>query len=388
MSAPETAVPQAPEEARVQRGLKGVHFARSGISDIDGRAGELRYRGYSIHDLAEHATFEEICHLMLAGDLPTAAQLAQVKAGLAANRALRPEMRSLLESLRDAHPMTVLRTAVSAFGACDPAPDDRSPAALVAKGIALTAQAATLVAAHHRLRRGLDPIEPDVSLSHAASLLHLLSGERPSAEAGRLMDIDLILHAEHGANASSFAARVVAATGADFYAAMTAAVGALSGPAHGGAAEDVMRMVREIGEPEQAAAYVRRQRDAREPIMGCGHRVYRVEDPRARHLRSRADALSREKGEPRWFAVLQSVVDAMRPYSRLGVNVNVDFYAGVIYHLQGIPQDLFVPVFALGRIPGWTAHIAEQVEDDILIRPLTTYSGERPRAYQPIAERG
>lgn len=388
MSAPETAVPQAPEEARVQRGLKGVHFARSGISDIDGRAGELRYRGYSIHDLAEHATFEEICHLMLAGDLPTAAQLAQVKAGLAGNRALRPQMRSLLESLRDAHPMTMLRTAVSAFGAYDPAQHDRSPAALFAKGIALTSQAATLVAAHHRLRLGLEPIEPDVSLSHAASFLHLLSGERPSAEAGRLMDIDLILHAEHGANASSFAARVVAATGADFYAAMTAAVGALSGPAHGGAAEDVMRMVREIGDPDQAAAYVRRQRDAREPIMGFGHRVYRVEDPRARHLRSRAEALSREKGDPRWFAVLQSVVDAMRPYARLGVNVNVDFYAGVIYHLQGIPQDLFVPVFALGRIPGWTAHIAEQVKDDILIRPLTTYSGAGPRTYQPIAERG
>ena len=237
MSAPETAAPQAPEEARVQRGLKGVHFARSGISDIDGRAGELRYRGYSIHDLAEHATFEEICHLMLAGDLPTAAQLAQVKAGLAENRVLRPQMRGLLESLRDAHPMTVLRTAVSAFGAYDPASDDRSPTALVTKGIALTSQAATLVAAHHRLRRGLDPIEPDTSLSHAASFLHLLSGERPSAEAGRLMDIDLILHAEHGANASSFAARVVAATGADFYAAMTAAVGALSGPAHGGAAD-------------------------------------------------------------------------------------------------------------------------------------------------------
>jgi citrate synthase len=296
-------------------------------------------------------------------------------------------MRSLLESLRDAHPMTMLRTAVSAFGAYDPAQHDRSPAALFAKGIALTSQAATLVAAHHRLRLGLEPIEPDVSLSHAASFLHLLSGERPSAEAGRLMDIDLILHAEHGANASSFAARVVAATGADFYAAMTAAVGALSGPAHGGAAEDVMRMVREIGDPDQAAAYVRRQRDAREPIMGFGHRVYRVEDPRARHLRSRAEALSHEKGDPRWFAVLQAVVDAMRPYSRLGVNVNVDFYAGVIYHLQGIPQDLFVPVFALGRIPGWTAHIAEQVEDDILIRPLTTYSGEGPRAYQPIAER-
>jgi citrate synthase len=364
MSAPETAVPQVPEEARVQRGLKGVHFARSGISDIDGRAGELRYRGYSIHDLAEHATFEEICHLMLAGDLPTAAQLAEVKAELAAHRPLQPAMRRLLDSLRDAHPMTMLRTAVSALSAQDPTPDDLSPSALVAKGTALTSQAATLVAAHHRLRRGLDPVEPDASLSHAASFLHLLSGERPSAEAGRLMDIDLILHAEHGANASSFAARVVAATGADFYAAMTAAIGALSGPAHGGAAEDVMRMVREIG-----------------------HRVYRVEDPRARHLRSRAEALSREKGDPRWFAVLQAVVDAMRPYSRLGVNVNVDFYAGVIYHLQGIPQDLFVPVFALGRIPGWTAHIAEQVEDDILIRPLTTYSGEGPRSYRPIAER-
>lgn len=386
MSAPEEQT-AATGETRVQRGLKGVHFARSGISDIDGRAGELRYRGYSIHDLAEHATFEEICHLMLAGDLPTAAQLTEVRTRLAAHRSLPTEVRTLLVGLRDAHPMSVLRTAVSALGALDATPDDRSPAALVAKGLALTSQAATLVAAHHRLRQGLEPVEPDPSLSHAASFLHMLHGVHPSPEAGRLMDIDLILHAEHGANASSFAARVVAATGAGFHAAMTAAVGALSGPAHGGAAEDVMRMVREIGEPEAAAAYVRRKREAREAIMGFGHRVYRVEDPRARHLRSRAETLSREKGDPRWFAVLQAVVEAMRPYSRLGVNVNVDFYAGVIYHLQGIPEDLFVPVFALGRIPGWTAHIAEQVEDDILIRPLTVYSGAAARAYRQMAER-
>lgn len=394
MSAPETARAGAAdaagtaEEVRVQRGLKGVHFARSGISDIDGRAGELRYRGYSIHDLAEHATFEEVCHLMLAGDLPTAAQLASVKAQLAAHRGLHPTLRALITDLRGAHPMSVLRTAVSALGALDPSPDDRSPAALMAKGLALTSQAATLIAAHHRLRQGLEPVEPDPSLPHAASFLHLLQGERPSPEAGRLMDIDLILHAEHGANASSFAARVVAGTGAGFHAAMTAAVGALSGPAHGGAAEDVMHMVREIGDPGQAAAYVRRKREAREPIMGFGHRVYRVEDPRARHLRPRAEALSREKGDPRWFAVLQAVVEAMRPYARLGVNVNVDFYAGVVYHLQGIPEDLFVPVFALGRIPGWTAHIAEQVEDDILIRPLTVYSGAAPRPYRSLAERG
>jgi len=371
--------------ARIHRGLKDVFFDRSGISDIDGRAGELRYRGYSIHDLAEQSTFEEVAWLLLQGELPSGTELRELEATLAGSRALPDPVMSLVGALRGSHPMEVLRTAVSALGALDT--DDDSPAGLLRKGLRLTAQVPTLIAAQHRLRSGLDPVAPHPSLGHAANFLYMLHGREPSAEAARLMDIDLVLHAEHGSNASSFAARVVASTGANLHAAMTAAVGALSGAAHGGAAEDVMRMAREIGTPARAADYVKQKRGNREAIMGFGHRVYRTEDPRARHLRERAATLSAEKGQPEWFQILQAVVEAMRPYARLGVNVNVDFYAGVIYYLQGIPQDCFVPVFAMGRVPGWVAQVREQLEGNILIRPLTQYSGPAPRPYVPLARR-
>jgi citrate synthase len=201
------------------------------------------------------------------------------------------------------------------------------------------------------------------------------------------MDLDLVLHAEHGSNASSFTARVVAGTDASLHAAITAAIAALSGPAHGGAAEDVMRMAREIGEPRNAAAYVARKRANREPVMGFGHRVYRAEDPRARHLRAGVEQLSAQMGEPHWNEILKALVEAMRPYARHGVNVNVDFYSGVIYYLQGIPEDIFVPIFAIGRVPGWTTQVLQQMESNILIRPLTLYNGPARRGYVPIGER-
>jgi citrate synthase len=201
------------------------------------------------------------------------------------------------------------------------------------------------------------------------------------------MDIDMILHAEHGSNASAFAARVVAGTEADLHAALTAAVGALSGPAHGGAAENVMRMAQEIGDAGNAADYVRRKRAHREAIMGFGHRVYRAEDPRARHMRAGVERLSREMGQPQWYRILEAVVEAMQPYARHGVNVNVDFYAGVVYFLNGIAEDLFVPIFAVGRTPGWTVQVLEQMENNILIRPLTLYNGPQPRAYVPLDSR-
>lgn len=370
---------------RIHRGLKDVYFDRSGISDIDGRAGGLWYRGYSIHDLAEQSSFEEICALLLHGELPDAATLRGLCATLARERALPPGVLRLVADLRAAHPMEVLRTAVSALGALET--EDDSPDAVLRKGLRLTAQVPTIVAAQHRLRSGLEPVAPHATLGHAANFLYMLHGREPSAEAARLMDIDLLLHAEHGSNASSFAARVVAGTGANLHGAITAAIAALAGPAHGGAAEDVMRMAREIGSPDRAAEYVRARRAAREAIMGFGHRVYRTEDPRARHLRDRAARLSQEKGEPEWFQILQAVVEAMRPYSRLGVAVNVDFYAGVIYYLQGIPQDCFVPVFAMGRMPGWVAQVREQLDGNILIRPLTQYTGPAPRPYVPLAQR-
>ncbi len=255
------------------------------------------------------------------------------------------------------------------------------------KAVRLTAQVPMIVTAHHRIRQGLDPVAPDPGLGHAASFLHTLKGEVPSEDAAALMDTDMVLHAEHGSNASAFTARVVAGTEANLHAAVTAAVAALSGPAHGGAAENVMRMAQEVGDPASAAAYVRAKRKNREAVMGFGHRVYRAEDPRARHMREGVERLSREMGQPHWYEILQALVEAMAPYARHGVNVNVDFYAGVVYYLHGIPEDLFVPIFAIGRVPGWAVQVIEQLENNILIRPLTVYNGPEPRAYVAIDER-
>ncbi len=370
-------------QVQIHRGLNGVYFDRSDVCFIDGRAGELRYRGYSIHDLAEHSSFEETAYLLFHDDLPTSDERARFDRSLREARTLPTSAIEVIRAIKDAHPMEVLRTAVSALGASDPDLDDDSPEANLRKGIRLTSQVPMLVAAHHRLRQGLDLVPPDPSLGHAANFLWMLKGERPSDDAAALMDTDFILHAEHGANASSFTARVVAGTDANLHAAVTAAVAALSGPAHGGAAEDVMRMAMEIAEPERAAAWVKAKRSNREPIMGFGHRVYRTEDPRARHMREGVRRLSEEMGQPKWYAILEAVVEAMKPYARLGVNVNVDFYAGVVYYLHGIPSDLFVPIFAVGRTPGWCVSVIEQLENNILIRPLTLYTGPEAREYVP-----
>ena len=374
-------------EERIYRGLKGVYFDRSPATYIDGRAGELRYYGYSIHELAEHASFEETAYLLLHGELPTADELQAFDDQLKEARAIPAEVVDIIRMISDAHPMDVLRTAVSALAAFDPETSEVTSASVLRKGIRLTSQVPVIVAAHHRLRQGLDMVAADPQLGHAANFLYMISGERPSEEAARLMDLDFILHAEHGSNASSFTARVVTGTDANLHAAMTAAIGALSGPAHGGAAENVMHMAREIGEPANAKAYVKAKRKNREAIMGFGHRVYRAEDPRARHLRDGVERLSKEKGEPQWNDILVALVEAMQPYARHGVNVNVDFYSGVIYHLHGIPEDLFVPIFAIGRIPGWTLQVLQQMESNILIRPLLQYNGPELRRYVRIEDR-
>jgi citrate synthase len=375
------------QKIEIRRGLKDVYFDRSRVCFIDGRAGELRYRGYSIHDLAERSTFEETCYLLLKGELPTRAQLQEFDAGLKAARVLPGAIYDVIRTVKGAHPMEVLRTAVSALAAFDPEVADNSPEATLRKGIRLTSQVPMIVAAHEAIRNGREPVAPDPALAHAANFLWMLKGARPSAEAARLMDVDMILHAEHGSNASSFAARVVAGTEANLHAAITAAVAALSGPAHGGAAENVMKMAIEIGDPAKAAEYVKRKRAAKEPVMGFGHRVYRAEDPRARHMRAGVEKLSRELGQPQWYRILEALVEAMKPYARHGVNVNVDFYAGVVYFLNGIREDLFVPIFAVGRVPGWTVQVLEQLENNILIRPLTLYNGPPPREYVPIEAR-
>ena len=375
------------EKIDIHRGLKGVYFDRSQVCFIDGRAGELLYRGYSIHDLAERSTFEETCYLLMYGELPSANQLAQFDATLKAARTLPPAIYEIIRAVRDAHPMDVLRTATSALAAFDPDVDDNSPDATLRKGVRLTSQVPMIIAAQEHIRHGRAPVPPDPHLGHAANFLRMLKGAPASGDAARLMDIDMILHAEHGSNASAFTARVVAGTDANLHAAVTAAIAALSGPAHGGAAENVMRMAQEIGDPANAAEYVRRKRANKEAVMGFGHRVYRAEDPRARHMRDGVEQLSRAMGEPRWYQILAALVDAMKPYARHGVNVNVDFYAGVVYFLNGIAEDLFVPIFAAGRVPGWTVQVVEQLANNILIRPLTLYNGPPARPYVPIEKR-
>ncbi|MDP6069868.1 MAG: citrate/2-methylcitrate synthase [Alphaproteobacteria bacterium] len=378
---------QAAADVKIHRGLMGVHFDRTETTHIDGRAGELRYRGYSIHDLAQHSSFEETAYLLLHGELPDADALAAFDAELKAARKLPEAVVEIVRALGQAHPMEVLRTAVSALGAFDPDLDESSPAAILRKGVRLTSQVPLIVASHHNLRQGRPPVAPDPELGHAANFLYMLKGEAPSAAAARLMDTDFVLHAEHGSNASSFTARVVSGTNANFHAAASAAVAALSGPAHGGAAEDVMRMAAEIGEAAKAADYVKAKRRAKQPVTGFGHRVYRTEDPRARHMREGVEKLGREMGQPQWYEILQAVVGAMQPYARHGVNVNVDFYSGVAYYLHGIPEDLFVPIFAVGRVPGWTVQVLEQLANNILIRPLLHYVGPEPRDYVALDRR-
>lgn len=373
---------------KINRGLKGVYFERSGVSDIDGRAGTLHYRGYSIHDLATHATFEEVAYLLIHGELPDAAQLAAHDAALKSARELPGAVHDIIRATAQGHPMDVLRTAVSALAAIEPDSRDASEAGFIRNGLRLTAQVPMIVAAHEAIRNGRKPVEPDAALGHAANWLWMLKGEKPSEDAARLADVDFILHAEHGSNASAFAARVTVGTDANLHGAIVTALATLAGPAHGGAAEDVMRMVEEIGSPENAAAYVKAKRAAKEAVTGFGHRVYRAEDPRARHMRAGVEALGREMGQPRWFEILQAVVTAMQPYARHGLNVNVDFWSGAIYQLHGIPMDLYVPIFAIGRVPGWVTQCVEQKRSNILIRPLTLYDGPAPRGWVPLAERG
>ena len=375
------------EAIKIHRGLKGVYFDRSPCTFIDGKAGKLRYRGISIHDLAEHSSFEETAWLLLHGDLPNAQQLAGFDAELKSARTLPAPVLDIVRAAKAGHPMDVLRTAASALAAFDPETSDNSREATLRKGVRLSSQVPMIVAAHSRIRAGLDPVPPDASLGHAANLLWMLTAKKPSADAAQLIDRDLILHADHGSNASSFTARVVTGTEANLHAAITAAIAALSGPAHGGAAEDVMKMAEEIGDPSRAADYVKEKRKSGAAVTGFGHRVYRAEDPRARHMRAGVERLSKEMGQPKWFEILQAVVAAMAPYARHGVNVNVDFYSGVVYHLLGVKRDLFVPIFAIGRVPGWVVQVFEQLENNILIRPLTLYNGPEARAYVPIRER-
>jgi citrate synthase len=375
------------DQVKINRGLKGVYFERSGVSHIDGAKGELSYRGYSIHDLATHSTFEEVAFLLIHGELPNQKELNAFEDNLKAARELPSAVYDVIHAAKDGHPMDVLRTAVSALAALEPTSQKVDEKGFLENGIRLMSQVPMIIAAHHNIRNGRAPLAPDTELSHAANWLWMLKGEKPSQDTARLADVDFILHAEHGSNASSFAARVTVGTEANLHGAIVTALSTLAGPAHGGAAEDVMKMVHEIGNAENAAHYVKEKRAAREAVTGFGHRVYRAEDPRARHMREGVKKLGEEMGAPEWYEILQAVVEAMKPYSRHGLNVNVDFYSGVIYQLHGIPMDLYVPIFAIGRMPGWIIQCLEQLRGNILIRPLTLYNGPDMRPYVGMADR-
>ena len=376
----------APE---IRKGLKDVYLDTTTASFIDGEEGKLLYRGYNIHDLAEKSTFEEVIYLLLYGKLPTRQELEAFDRILRANRHIPDEVIQVLDLVKNSHPMDALRTGISALSAFDSEVTDNSAEATIRKGIRLTAMGPTIVAAHHRLRHGLEPVAPNPDLSLAGNFLYMLFNELPDEETTKLLDVDFILHAEHGANASAFGARVTASTISDLHSAVVTGVGTLKGPAHGGAAEEVMKMALEIGQPENAEEYCRNILDNGGRIMGFGHRVYRAEDPRARHLRDRSRTLSEKVGQPHWFQILTYVEEeAMVPYRSRGIFVNVDFFAGSIYYLLGIPDDLFISIFALGRIPGWTLQCVEQFEDNILIRPLLEYTGEMDLEYVPLEQRG
>ena len=374
-------------KVRLNRGLRGIYIDRTEASFIDGQTGRLLYRGYDINDLAEHSTFEEVVHLLLYGDLPNASQLDEFESELRSWRALPEEIIGVIRLVKNSHPMDVLRTAISALAAFDSEVDDMSAEATLRKGVRLTAQAPQIVTTHHRIRQGLQPVPPSADLSLAANFLYCLFAEKPHPEDAALLDKDFVLHAEHGVNASSFAARVTASTIADLHCAITAGISVLKGPSHGGAAEGVMAMAMEIGSPENAAGYVRDLLAGGGRVMGFGHRVYRTTDPRAKHIKQGTKQLGERKDQPQWFSILEAVSETMEPYARRGVAENVDFWSGAMYYLLDIPEDLFVPIFAIGRIPGWTLQFVEQLENNIILRPRLHYVGPDNRQFIPLDER-
>jgi amino acid adenylation domain-containing protein len=368
----------------LQRGLSGVYMDATQVSSIDGERGILTYRGYSIDELAEGSTYEECAYLLLHGRLPTPLELSQFEARLATAARLPERMRSVVAAMTDARPIDALRTGVSALAALHT--DDGSPDELLEAGTELLGRVPALIVEHHARRSGHGPLDVD-GLGHGARLLAGLTGRTPSAGHARIFDRCLILLAEHGSNASAFAGRVAISTQADIHAALTAAIATFAGPLHGGAIEGVGEMLRSIGRPERAAGWVRSQRARREPVSGFGHRLYRTEDPRARHLRAMAEELAREQGDMTPFLILEEVRRAMGAHARHGIDVNVDFYGGLVFSLLGIRQDLFTSVFAASRTAGWVAQALEQQRNNVLIRPLLAYAGEGRRPYVPLAER-
>jgi 2-methylcitrate synthase len=370
-------------------GLEDTVATTSAICYLDGDRGVLAYCGYDIHDLAQHATFEEVCYLLWHRRLPTRAELGDLQSQLAAARPLPEGVVRAMRALPPANGMDQLRTLTSILSHYDPDAADNAPQANYRKAIRLTAQLGTLVATMGRVNAGGGPIQPDPALGHAANFLYLLTGERPGALATRAFDVALILHADHELNASTFAARVIAATLSDIHSAMVGAIGALKGPLHGGANADVMRLLLEIGKDasvDKAEEAIRAKLARKEKIPGFGHRVYHTEDPRATHLRQMSKELGERAGQPQWFAMSERIETLVKAEKKL--NPNVDFYSASTYYVLGIPIDLFTPIFAVSRVSGWTAHVLEQYANNRLIRPRADYIGpEYPQRYTAVDNR-
>jgi len=369
------------------KGLEGIVAATSTICYIDGDAGILAYRGIDIHELAQHSTFEETCYLLWFGKLPNRAELADLTQKLAVERKVDPAIFQLMRNMpKTAIPMEVLRTAVSALSPYDADAEKMDHDANVRKAIRLTSQIAMIVAGYDRIRKGKDLVQPDQSLSHAANFLLQLNGIKPSKTAEKALDVALVLHADHELNASTFAARVIAATLADMHSAIVGGIGALKGPLHGGANEAVMRMLFDIDKKgEDPVEYVKAMLAAKKKVSGFGHRVYTTEDPRATHLRKMSEELGKD-ANPKWYDLSAKIEQYIK--KEKGLNANVDFYSASTYTTLGLDVDLFTPVFAVSRISGWTAHVIEQLDDNRLIRPRADYLGPKyPAKYVPIEQR-
>lgn len=370
------------------KGLEGVVATTSSICYIDGDRGVLAYRGIDIHELADNSTFEETCYLLWFGHLPSRSELRDLRQRMAEERKLDNSIIHRLQLVpKHALPMDVLRTMVSTLSFFDPEEKNNDKEANLHKAIRLTSQVAMIVAAYDRIRKGKPVVEPDRSLSHAANFLLMLNGTPPSATAERALDIALILHADHELNASTFAARVTAATLSDMHSAMTSAIGCLKGPLHGGANEAVFHILEAIDQSgADAVEYIKGMLAQKKKIPGFGHRVYHTEDPRATHLRKMSQDLGKSSGETKWFDFSNAIEKFIKADKKL--NANVDFYSASTYHTLGIDVDLFTPVFAVSRISGWTAHVMEQLEDNRLIRPRADYIGpEYPQRYKPMDNR-
>jgi len=376
---------EAPAQAAA-KGLKGVIAADSAICLVDGQEGRLIYRGYNIHDLAEHSNFEEVCYLLLKGELPSAFQLEEFSSELAEHRRLSPEVVAFLSSLpRDMLPMSALRSAVSVAGLSDPRAEETTPEANYQTALKLIGTMSTLVAAVHRLRQGKELLEPKSDLGHSGNFMYMLNGRVPTADETRAMDLILILHAEHGFNASTFAARVISATLSDWYSVITGAIGALKGPLHGGANTEVLKTLMEIGDVRNVASYVADVKARKGKFMGFGHAVYQVEDPRARHLKELSRRLGLEQGQPQWYEISVELEKVVK--EAIHKNCNVDFYSASLQHYMGIPGELFTCIFAASRIAGWCAHVLEQWQDNKIIRPSSNYTGPAERSYLAIDRR-